>query len=71
MRISGRTLQQDGRPVMAEDGQEDWSGWDEVCRREAAIHNLLNRYPKRFKIGVVDDSHRSGLAACFRELGAN
>ena len=56
---------------MAEDGQEDWSGWDEVCRREAAIHNLLNRYPKRFKIGVVDDSHRSGLAACFRELGAN
>ena len=56
---------------MAEDGQEDWSGWDEVCRREAAIRNLLNRYPKRFKIGVVDDSHRSGLAACFRELGAN
>jgi len=22
-------------------------------------------------LGVVDDSHRSGLAACFRELGAN
>jgi hypothetical protein len=30
---------------MAESGDEDRAGWDEACRREAAIPDLLNRYP--------------------------
>ena len=39
---------------MAEIGNEDQAGWDEACRREAAIRDLLNRYPKRLRIGVVE-----------------
>ena len=34
---------------MAESGEEDLAGWDEACRREAAIRDLLNRYPKRLR----------------------
>ena len=39
---------------MAEIGDEDQAGWDEACRREAAIRDLLNRYPKRLRISVVE-----------------
>jgi hypothetical protein len=38
---------------MAEDGEDDTSGWGEACRREAAIRDLLNRYPKRLRIENV------------------
>ena len=39
---------------MVENGDEDQAGWDEACRREAAIRDLLNRYPKRLRISVVE-----------------
>lgn len=39
---------------MVENGDEDQAGWDEACRREAAIRDLLNRYPKRLSINVVE-----------------
>jgi putative transposase len=39
---------------MAEIGDEDRAGWDEACRREVAIRDLLNRYPKRLRISVVE-----------------
>ena len=39
---------------MAEIGDEDQAGWDEACCREAAIRDLLNRYPKRLRISVVE-----------------
>jgi putative transposase len=39
---------------MAEIGDEDRAGWDEACRREAAIRDLLNQYPKRLRISVVE-----------------
>ena len=54
MRILDRTLLQDGRLPMAEDGQEDWLGWEEACRREAAIRDMLSRHPKRLNIAVVE-----------------
>jgi hypothetical protein len=38
---------------MAEIGDEDQAYWDEACRREAAIRNLLNRYPRRLRISAV------------------
>ena len=34
---------------MAEIGDEDRAGLDETSRREAAIRDLLNRYPKRLR----------------------
>lgn len=40
---------------MAAEDAEDRPGWDEACRREAAIRNLLNRHPKRLKVAAVDD----------------
>jgi len=39
---------------MAEIGDEDQVGWDEACRREAAIRDLLVRYPKRLRISMVE-----------------
>ena len=39
---------------MAEIGDEDQAGWDEACRLEAAIRDLLTRYPKRLRISVVE-----------------
>jgi putative transposase len=40
---------------MAEESTEDRPGWDEACRREAAIRDLLHRFPKRLRITAVDD----------------
>jgi putative transposase len=40
---------------MDEESVEDRAGWDEACRREAAIRNLINRYPKRLMVTAVDD----------------
>ena len=40
---------------MAEEGAEDRPGWDEACQREAAIRDLINRYPKRLRVTAVDD----------------
>lgn len=40
---------------MAEESVEDRPGWDETCRREAAIRDLINRYPKRLMVAAVDD----------------
>lgn len=39
---------------MGED-EEDQRAWDEACRREAAIRDLIKRYPKRLTVGAVDD----------------
>ena len=39
---------------MAEENAEDLPGWEEACRREAAIRDLLNRHPKRLKAAAVD-----------------
>ena len=39
---------------MAEIGDEDQAGWDEACRREAAIRDLLSRHPKRLRISMVE-----------------
>ena len=47
--------------MMADDGEEDQSGWGEACRREAAIRDLLDRHPERLTINAVE------LVAC--ELG--
>jgi hypothetical protein len=40
---------------MVGEGVEDRRNWAETCRREAAIRDLLNRYPKHAKGGAVDD----------------
>src|SRR5262245_258009 len=40
---------------MAKDSVEDLVGWAEACRRETAIRDLLNRYPKRLMVTAVDD----------------
>jgi putative transposase len=40
---------------MDEESVEDRAGWDEACRREAAIRTLINRYPKRLMVTAVDD----------------
>lgn len=40
---------------MVGEGAENWPGWDEACQREAAIRDLINRYPKRLRVAVVDD----------------
>ena len=40
---------------MAEEDEEDRPDWAEACRREAAIRDLLKRYPKRLKGRAVDD----------------
>ena len=34
---------------------EDRPGWDEACRRQAAIRDLLSRYPERLSVAAVDD----------------
>ena len=39
---------------MDEESEEDQRGWDEACRREAAISDLIRRYPKRRTMGAVD-----------------
>lgn len=39
---------------MAGESAEEQPGWDEACRREAAIRDLLNRHPKRLKVAAVD-----------------
>lgn len=39
-----------------EEGAEDPPEWAEACRREAAIRDLLHRYPKRLKGTAVDDA---------------
>lgn len=39
---------------MVGEGVEDRRNWAETCRREAAIRDLLNRYPKRLKGRAVD-----------------
>lgn len=41
---------------MAEESLEDRPGWEEACRREAAIRDLLNRHPNRLKVAAVDDA---------------
>jgi hypothetical protein len=38
---------------MVERDAEDPPEWAEACRREAAIRDLLNRYPKRLKSTAV------------------
>ena len=48
------TLQQGRQPSMAAIGHKDQAGRDEACRREAVIRDLLNRYPKRLWISVVE-----------------
>ncbi len=40
---------------MVEVGDERQAGWHVACRREAAIRDLPNRYPKRLRISVVED----------------
>jgi len=40
---------------LACEGEEDRRNWAEACCREAAIRDLLNRYPKRLKVRAVDD----------------
>lgn len=40
---------------MADESDEDRPGWDEACRREAAIRDLINRYPERLRVTAVDD----------------
>lgn len=39
---------------MAEIDEDDQAGWEEACRREAAIRDLLKRYPQRLKTGAMD-----------------
>jgi putative transposase len=67
---------------MDDEGDQDRSGWDEACRREAAIRSLIDRYPTRLNVAAVEDvawelgvsratlyeTARPGLAECFREL---
>ncbi len=40
---------------MVDEGDQDWSGWDKACRREAAIRSLIDRYPTRLKVAAVED----------------
>jgi putative transposase len=40
---------------MAEENVDDRPGWEEACRREAAIRDLINRYPKRLTVTAVDE----------------
>jgi putative transposase len=40
---------------MAEESVDDRPGWEEACRREAAIRDLINRYPKRLTVTAVDE----------------
>lgn len=40
---------------MTEETVGDRPGWEEACRREAAIRDLLNRHPNRLKVAAVDD----------------
>ena len=47
-------MQQGWQPSDGRDWRRGSAGWDEACRREAAIRDLLNRYPKRLSINVVE-----------------
>lgn len=38
-----------------EESKEDRAGWAEVCRREVAIRDLINGYPKRLEGTAIDD----------------
>jgi putative transposase len=40
---------------MADGTDEERRGWNEACRREVAIRDLLNRYPGHLKVAAVDD----------------
>jgi len=40
---------------MAKEYAEGRPGWEEACRREAAIRDLIKRYPKRLMVAAVDD----------------
>lgn len=56
---------------MAEIGDTGQAGWDEACRREAAIRDLVNRDPKRLKIGAVGAVGREvgvGRATLYRRI---
>jgi len=40
---------------MSDDFAENDPAWKEACRREAAIRDLLQRYPKRLTKKAVED----------------
>ena len=40
---------------MSDDGAEDDLAWNEACRREEAIRELLRRHPKRLTVRAVED----------------
>ena len=41
--------------IGAADAQEYELAWEEACRREDAIRDLLRRYPQRLTVALVDE----------------
>jgi putative transposase len=39
---------------MDDESERDQRDWEEACRREAAVGDLIRRHPNRLTVGAVD-----------------